>query len=44
MNRTIETLGLDLVDLGAASVETKGAPGGVSEADGRILEEGISED
>lgn len=44
MDKTIETPELDVIDLGAASTETKGPPGGVSEAEGRIFLEGISED
>jgi hypothetical protein len=43
MEKTIGAPELDVIDLGAASIETKGPPGGVSEAEGRIFLEGISD-
>jgi hypothetical protein len=44
MERIVETLDVDLIDLGAVSAETKGAIPGPSEADGRLFVGGISED
>ena len=45
MDRTIEVSGLDeVIDLGAASLETKGPPGGVTEGEGRIFLEALSQD
>ena len=43
MDKTIESAELDLVDLGAASVETKGGPLGTGEAFQEVLA-GLSDD
>jgi hypothetical protein len=44
MKKTIESLELDVVDLGAASAETKGPPFGPAEIEGRLPEGGLSDD
>ncbi|QUD90131.1 benenodin family lasso peptide [Phenylobacterium montanum] len=44
MDRIIETNDQDLVDLGAASVETRGGPLGVGEGEGRQHIEGLADD
>ena len=44
MERIVEALELDLIDLGAASVETKGGIPGPFEADGKLHVGGISDD
>jgi hypothetical protein len=44
MDKIIETKDVDIVDLGAASLETKGPPFGLTEGIGLVLESGISQD
>jgi len=44
MDKKIESGELDIVDLGAASVETKGPPGGNAEVFLQIPNAGLSED
>ena len=44
MDRNIESRELDIIDLGAASVETKGSPGATVESAGEFQKTGLSED
>ena len=44
MDKHIASSELDIVDLGAASVETKGAPGAPQEPTGQAFPSGISHD
>ncbi len=44
MDKHNESGDLDIIDLGAASIETKGPPAGVTEDIGKILQSGISQD
>ena len=44
MERTIEALETDILDLGAVSVETQGSPPGVGEPEGHFGIAGICDD
>jgi hypothetical protein len=44
MDKTIESGALDIIDLGAATAETKGPPGAPTESIGEVRLEGISPD
>lgn len=44
MERINEAPAVELIDLGVASIETKGPPGGAGEADGHHLFGGIADE